>query len=192
MTTITITARPRVKFTLVESGIALGAPGLSAYEMWLAEGNTGTEQEFLDSLVGEPGTEIELQVSGGGNQMKKTFALLLLPTVAGAHIIKSILKMSSQIPFWRHALSDTKGIETAQRIAAGTLELNKSAPDALYPGISLMAAAILLIALAATMQIFCKSAVVQKHTGGVKFILLLSVLAYWSIFGLTIFNWRFG
>ncbi|MBN1974376.1 MAG: 4Fe-4S binding protein [Sedimentisphaerales bacterium] len=122
----------------------------------------------------------------------RTFALLLLPTVAGAHIIKSILKMSSQIPFWRHALSDTNGIETAQRIAAGTLELNKSASDALYPAISLIAAAILLIALAATMQIFCKSVVVQKHTGGVKFVLLLGVLAYWSIFGLTIFNWRFG
>jgi hypothetical protein len=32
-----------------------GAPGLSAYEIWLADGNTGTEQDFLDSLVGSPG-----------------------------------------------------------------------------------------------------------------------------------------
>ena len=29
-----------------------GAPGLSAYEIWLNAGNTGTEQDFLDSLVG--------------------------------------------------------------------------------------------------------------------------------------------
>lgn len=28
-----------------------GAPGLSAYEIWLNAGNTGTEQDFLDSLV---------------------------------------------------------------------------------------------------------------------------------------------
>lgn len=32
-----------------------GPRGLSAYQIWLAEGNTGTEQDFLDSLVGETG-----------------------------------------------------------------------------------------------------------------------------------------
>lgn len=33
-----------------------GTPGKSAYEIWLEQGNTGTEQEFLDSLKGTPGT----------------------------------------------------------------------------------------------------------------------------------------
>ena len=37
-----------------------GAPGKSAYEIWLDQGNTGTEQDFLDSLVS--GTS---SVSGG-------------------------------------------------------------------------------------------------------------------------------
>lgn len=32
-----------------------GPRGLSAYQIWLAEGNTGTEQDFLDSLVGTTG-----------------------------------------------------------------------------------------------------------------------------------------
>jgi hypothetical protein len=32
-----------------------GADGLSAYEMWIAEGNIGDEQAFLDSLVGADG-----------------------------------------------------------------------------------------------------------------------------------------
>ena len=32
-----------------------GADGLSAYEIWIEEGNTGTEQDFLDSLAGAPG-----------------------------------------------------------------------------------------------------------------------------------------
>src|SRR5690554_3909015 len=32
-----------------------GEDGKSAYEIWLAAGNTGTEQEFLDSLKGEQG-----------------------------------------------------------------------------------------------------------------------------------------
>jgi len=32
-----------------------GEAGLSAYEVWLAEGNTGSEQDFLDSLKGTGG-----------------------------------------------------------------------------------------------------------------------------------------
>ncbi|MHC4536701.1 MAG: 4Fe-4S binding protein [Planctomycetota bacterium] len=121
----------------------------------------------------------------------KTFALLLLPTIAGAHIIKSILKMSSRIPYLRHALSDPKGIETAQRMVAETLVLDKSVLDALDPAISFVTSAVLIVALAATVQIFRRSAVVQKHGHGVKVVLILGVLAYWAIFGLTIFGWRF-
>ncbi len=32
-----------------------GIPGLGAYDVWLELGHTGTEQDFLDSLVGDPG-----------------------------------------------------------------------------------------------------------------------------------------
>lgn len=121
----------------------------------------------------------------------KTFALLLLPTIAGTHIIKSILKIYSRIPYWRGALSDPKGIETAQKIVAATLVPDTSVPDALEPAISYATAAVLLIALAATALIFRRSIVMQKHNLGVKIVLFLSVLAYWGIFGLTIFRWRF-
>ncbi|MEN8964486.1 MAG: hypothetical protein ABF250_00670, partial [Polaribacter sp.] len=34
---------------------APGDDGISAYEVWLALGNTGTEQEFIDSLKGADG-----------------------------------------------------------------------------------------------------------------------------------------
>lgn len=34
-----------------------GQPGLSAYAIWLKNGNTGTEQDFLDSLIGEDGVQ---------------------------------------------------------------------------------------------------------------------------------------
>ena len=122
----------------------------------------------------------------------KTFALLLLPTIAGAHIIKSILKMSSRIPYWRGALSDPKGIETARRMVAGTLVLDESLTDALEPAVSFAAAVLLLAALAATVLIFRRSAAVQKHNSGVKVVLLLGVLAYWAVFGLTIFRWILG
>ena len=37
--------------------IPAGANGLSAYDIWINEGNVGTEQDFLDSLVGAPGID---------------------------------------------------------------------------------------------------------------------------------------
>src|SRR5690606_30842470 len=34
-----------------------GTDGISAYEEWIAAGNTGTEQNYLDSLVGAEGAD---------------------------------------------------------------------------------------------------------------------------------------
>jgi hypothetical protein len=121
-----------------------------------------------------------------------TFALLLLPTIAAAHIIKSVIKSSSRIPYWRHALSDPKGIDTARRLASAKLVLDESASKALDPAVSFIAVVVLLIALTATVWIFHRSVITHRHSPGVKFVLFLSVLAYWAVFGLTIFGWRFG
>ena len=44
-----------------------GQDGLSAYEVWINLGNTGTEQEFMDSLVGEQG-----ETGEGLNSLIKT------------------------------------------------------------------------------------------------------------------------
>lgn len=59
MTTITIKVRPRIKFTIVEDGIAIGPRGKSAYEIWLDEGYVGTEQDFINSLKGTAGNVFE-------------------------------------------------------------------------------------------------------------------------------------
>jgi len=37
--------------------VVLGGAGASAYQIWLDAGNTGTEQDFLDSLVGADGSD---------------------------------------------------------------------------------------------------------------------------------------
>jgi polyferredoxin len=121
----------------------------------------------------------------------KTFALLLLPTMAGAHLIKSMLKMTSRIPYWPHAFSDPKGVATAQEIVDKTLVLDKSVTDALYPAISFAAAVVLLTALVATLLIFRRSTAVQKLNPGARVIVILGVLAYWGVFGFMIFKWRF-
>jgi hypothetical protein len=129
------------------------------------------------------------KVSSGA--VVKTFALLLLPTMAGAHIIKSILKMSSRIPYWPYVFSDPKGIATTQKILDETLVLNQSVLNAIYPVISFVAAAVLLIALAATLLVFRSSAAMRKLKPGTRLVLFLGVLVYWGIFAFTIFKWRF-
>jgi hypothetical protein len=130
------------------------------------------------------------KVSSGA--VVKTFAFLLLPTMAGAHLIKSMLKITSRIPYWPYVFSDPKGIATAQEIVDETLVLDKSVTDALYPAISFAAAVVLLTALVATLLIFRRSAAVQKLNHGARVIVILGVLAYWGVFGFTIFKWRFS
>ena len=41
--------------TVVEV-VTAGPQGISAYAVWLAEGNTGTEADFFASMVGESGS----------------------------------------------------------------------------------------------------------------------------------------
>ena len=45
--------------------------GLSAYEMWIAEGNTGTEQDYLDSLKGDKGDDGAITATAGTNELLK-------------------------------------------------------------------------------------------------------------------------
>jgi len=59
MTTLTIKARPRIKFTVTENGTAIGPPGKSSYQVWLDQGYQGTEQDFLNSLKGTAGNVFE-------------------------------------------------------------------------------------------------------------------------------------
>ena len=56
-----VTIKKNVRKVTIRSSSKRGLPGpdggdgKSAYEVWLDEGNTGTEQDFFDSLQGEPG-----------------------------------------------------------------------------------------------------------------------------------------
>jgi hypothetical protein len=58
-----------------------GADGLSAYEIWLKEGNKGTRSEFLRSLIGKKGVAAALEVLGGGGG--RAAALTRAPRIDG-------------------------------------------------------------------------------------------------------------
>ena len=53
-----VTTNPSATCTPVPGAVgAAGVAGASAYDVWIALGNTGTEREFLDSLVGTKGKD---------------------------------------------------------------------------------------------------------------------------------------
>ena len=78
-----------------------GEDGLSAYEVWINAGNTGTEQEFLDSLTGPQGgvTIITvgpgLNLTGSGNNADPY--LISLPS---GGMEDQVLKIVNGVPSW--------------------------------------------------------------------------------------------
>jgi hypothetical protein len=81
-TNISITASQGLQGPPGEDGV-IGVDGKSAYEIWLDEGNTGTEQDFLDSLVGEDGA----QGPPGANGVAIDFIQNTTPTGTGTSSI---------------------------------------------------------------------------------------------------------
>jgi 5-hydroxyisourate hydrolase-like protein (transthyretin family) len=49
--------------------VGVGLPGKSAYQIWLDAGNTGTEQDFLNSLIGPQGPQGPAGTGGGGTSL---------------------------------------------------------------------------------------------------------------------------
>ncbi|MBW1851604.1 MAG: 4Fe-4S binding protein [Deltaproteobacteria bacterium] len=52
-----------------------------------------------------------------------TFGIAFIPIMAATHALKSLLKMTSRIPYWRNALTDPVGINTARDILEKKLHL---------------------------------------------------------------------
>ena len=71
-----------------EDGV-IGVDGKSAYEIWLDNGNTGTEQDFLDSLVGADGAPGEQGPPGadGADGVAIDFIQNTTPTGTGTSSI---------------------------------------------------------------------------------------------------------
>ena len=92
----------------------------------------------------------------------KALALMLLPTMDGAHLIKAAFKMTSRLPYWPMVMADTSGVETANRIAAGTLKVNKSLPQSLQPVTTALAAVVLVASLVVVLAMVRRQASLSR------------------------------
>ena len=118
-------------------------------------------------------------------------SLLLVPTMAAAHLIKAAVKMNSRIPYWSHIFSDLKGVETAEQIQNGQITLNSPITTAMNAPLTGLSILFLGAALFYSIVIVRKSKLFQPYSMNVKVLLMSAVIAYWSIFAVTIVHWRF-
>ena len=58
----------------------------------------------------------------------RTQSIAFIPIMAGAHAAKSVLKMTSRIPYWNNGIADPVGIDTARGF------MNKTIPEQPLPG----------------------------------------------------------
>ena len=66
-TAIALALSACMAFSIIGFTACEGTPGKSAYDIWLEQGNEGSEQDFLESLKGTPGKAPEITVGENGN-----------------------------------------------------------------------------------------------------------------------------
>lgn len=114
--------------------------------------------------------------------------IAILPITASMHLVKALLKTTSRIPYWNYALSDTKGIETAQSIITNNVVLNKELLSTISPILS-------IVAIALPIGGFILSVLIIKRQKSNKIlpkvIPLFASIIYTSTFLITIIAWRF-
>lgn len=74
-----------------------GADGKSAYDIWLEQGNVGTEQEFLDSLKGD-GSSIVVDDKIDTSSTNPVQNKVLAQEIARAETGKQYLKITGPMP----------------------------------------------------------------------------------------------
>lgn len=69
----------------------------------------------------------------------KRFSLLILPVMAAGHIMKSLFKITSRIPYYEYLGGEPLGWNTAQMISSGQIQLDKGFINFISPFLSFIA-----------------------------------------------------
>ena len=114
--------------------------------------------------------------------------LAILPITASMHLLKAILKTTSRIPYWNYAISDPKGVQSAELIMRNPDLLNNDfLASVISPAIGFLAIILGVIGLVLSLYVIRK----QKRTTKLsKTISILAVLIYSGIFITTLIIWR--
>ena len=126
----------------------------------------------------------------GKETWKSSFTQLviaILPITASMHLLKSLLKTSSRIPYWDFIFSDPKGVENAELLINNPDLLNSNILSIISPYISIMAILLSVGGIVLSLLIIRKQKF--KNTASKTFS-LFAILIYSSMFLITIILWR--
>lgn len=120
----------------------------------------------------------------------KKLSIAFIPIMAAAHIIKSIAKSTSRIPYWKYSLSDPIGIKSARAIQNKAIQLTEL-PDWSALVITVFVVILMILAILLSLIIIKKNT--QKYFSQVKGVLFIYLipLIYGGLFIAMIMVWRF-
>jgi len=118
------------------------------------------------------------------------FGIAFIPVMAAAHIVKSLLKMSSRIPYWEYVVGDPAGTETARGILEKAVTL---APLPLWrdPAITILGLGFMAVAVALSFLIVHRLIAAHISGSGWRCVpLYLIPLLYGGAFAAMLVAWR--
>lgn len=117
--------------------------------------------------------------------------IAFIPIMAAAHAIKSLLKMTSRIPYWQYVVSDPLGVGTAQGILDKTIRL---APLPFWRDPVMTVLALVLMGVAVALSLLAVRKLIAEHVseaGWRSVPLYLIPGLYGGAFSVMLVAWRF-
>ncbi len=118
------------------------------------------------------------------------FGIAFIPIMAAAHIIKSLLKMTSRIPYWDYVFRDPLGTETARGILDETVLL-ASLPSWRDPAITVLALGLMGVGVALSLLVVRRLIAFHIPQRGRRDVsLYLIPVLYGGAFSIMLIAWR--
>jgi polyferredoxin len=116
------------------------------------------------------------------------FGIAFIPIMAAAHITKSMLKMTSRIPYWEFAVSDPQGAITAQRIIEKSAQLS-SLPAWRDPVITVISLVLMTIGIVLS-TVVIRRLIIELNIGWQSRLFYLIPAVYGGGFLAMLIMWR--
>jgi hypothetical protein len=118
------------------------------------------------------------------------YGISFIPIIAAAHLVKSILKSTSRVPYFEYLAQDISGLSTAQKIIDKEIVLQQI-PLWINTGISMLITVVIVTGIYLSFKVIGLQNKKQGFEKPVKTTYLIPIL-YGSIFLIMIIIWRWS
>jgi len=121
----------------------------------------------------------------------KRYSILILPVMAAGHIMKSLFKITSRIPYYKFLGDEPLGWNTAQLISSGQIQLNKGFIEFISPFLSFIAVFLFVGSLIFSSVLLWRGNDSKFQNKGAKLALHIGLIVYALIYIVMVLLWRF-